>query len=60
MIIKHNFRPAATTKNTTVNLEGANNADDELLVEFIDMHDDKENVFGQTNMLKASVNNFAF
>jgi hypothetical protein len=33
---------------------------DELVVKFIDMNDDKENLYSQTNMMKASMNNFAF
>jgi hypothetical protein len=38
-------------------------SNDELIVKYIDMNDDKENIYGQSNLnqaAKASINNFAF
>ena len=37
-------------------------SNDELIVKYVDMNDDKENIYGQANMqaAKASINNFAF
>ena len=38
-----------------------NNSNDELVVKYVDMNDDKENIYAQSNLMaKASVNNFAF
>jgi hypothetical protein len=37
-------------------------SNDELIVKYVDMNDDKENIYGQANIqaAKASINNFAF
>jgi hypothetical protein len=37
------------------------NSNDDLVVKFVDMNEDKENFFASQNIpMKASINNFAF